>query len=1488
MAAAIAWAALAGAAVGAEAVCTCPTTAPPTTTVTTTLRAPGPCAVPQDVVFVVAATGRRPRDFVQAVLSELPTSSALRAGAVTFGGSGAVDASPLDAALAEVAARLGLVGDASGEVALAPALGRAALMLASGSASTARTVVVVLASPPVDLQTQARTRAAELQAAGAKVRVMWLGSGAPSAIYDLATAPSSRSVLLVPPDALLAATAPAAASMVREPCPCGAGTAADLPSPGGVVSWSPGVELQHGEAMQEACSDHFPGYSGSITLACVDGALRATAACARSCTAGARVTFAVGGAAAANASLASWTSPGALASGEQLRVPCEAAALGAVGAATALATGSRLSGRGGLRLTCSHGRLAAFAESCGLRCAAGMDGEPKLATWRGVPVLLRRFPADGLDHGATLLEPCAEHFGADLPRGDLGVVCLGGRLRAFGACLAPRSCADAQAVPAAWTAFGAFLLAMGLLMCLGSGFAILLTRWRQQEKRMAVWPIVTRMVTVGLQVDDICAPPKACAVSSAQTEPQVYASFVKGAQLPLDVVFVVDSSFSVGDDGFARSVAFLERVVDDLETPPVRAAVIRFSHEVAVVSELTDKRGVLLQRIAAMPYAPGGTDLTAPLRRAGQMLRADGGAAARGRAVVVLTDGQAGDWSTAGLAVQALVGAGVRVLPVCVSSAAKQDAAAAAPGAGPPSAAGAWPEGLAKQLHGCEAPIFLEGYEGLAAASELVLGRIVEVAQWAYCAKASLDWSDYAIVEDIDAVEGFEVMVPGWTSQPASGGGRGGGRGDGAHKVWRWEGSDDVLMDSEVVPWDPSLVRPPSAAPTPRADAASQVDLAPPERALAQELVPTACAGAQTEPVVKVALEPWRQAHLDLVVCLDASIGQRAAALAAARAQRAAPSWAAGAAAAEASKGAPAPSREALLSAQFLIELIMEQVQAPEVRMALVRLAETQSVSCELTADRELLRNSLSNVTPHIGEVRLHSAIRLALELLGERRARREEERTGAGTSSAILVLTDSEPSDMRLASEAAAALRSRGVRLVFVRLREPGSSHWCGDGSRQLRTLAAISAPPARQDATSESVFEVEEIEADMRSTVPRILQELLRVTMRISAARCSLPLCPFEDATRGFDQILGHDVEIPRELRELPVRDVTPRGRRGGAGPGAPESGAMTLRQAVELTEKARAEAERRRLGDRLRASEAEAAALRARLEELRAAPAEGLQEAQEAARRYSEAAQRAAVDAEVRRREAAWRVCEAQRRAAEAEGRLAAARARASEATYRTAFAPFGAAPPAQAAGAAEATRAPAPTPQAAAQAASAAGACCQPAPDPPAAASWEGEGGAHIGAAGAQLAGPPLEVVAAPTLAPAAPADAAPAAQAHGGPAPDDTEVGPLAEERPDVCPPPAVAAPVDGAADEPSPWGGVMVGLAGGRIAGQPQEHAQELKEYGDRADRGDKALGSLALEETADPSGFALRLDDEGEDGGASFSLMRGNISPLLGEIALC
>ncbi|NXT83106.1 COSA1 protein, partial [Zapornia atra] len=112
---------------------------------------------------------------------------------------------------------------------------------------------------------------------------------------------------------------------------------------------------------------------------------------------------------------------------------------------------------------------------------------------------------------------------------------------------------------------------------------------------------------------------------------------------PLEVVFVIDSSESVGPDNFNIIKTFMKTVIDDLSAShaATRIGIINFSHEVKLVSSLKQytSKEYLKSAVDQMPYLGEGTYTASAVHEAIQLFQAARPTVRK--VAVVITDGQA-------------------------------------------------------------------------------------------------------------------------------------------------------------------------------------------------------------------------------------------------------------------------------------------------------------------------------------------------------------------------------------------------------------------------------------------------------------------------------------------------------------------------------------------------------------------------------------------------------------------------------------------------------------------------------------------------------------------------------------------------------------------------------------------------------------------------------------------------------------------------------
>ncbi|NXG64693.1 COSA1 protein, partial [Hemiprocne comata] len=112
---------------------------------------------------------------------------------------------------------------------------------------------------------------------------------------------------------------------------------------------------------------------------------------------------------------------------------------------------------------------------------------------------------------------------------------------------------------------------------------------------------------------------------------------------PLELVFVIDSSESVGPDNFNIIRTFMKTIIDKVSAnhPTTRIGIINFSHKVELVSSLKQytTKEYLKSAVDKMPYLGEGTYTASAIQEATQLFQAARPAVRK--VAVVVTDGQA-------------------------------------------------------------------------------------------------------------------------------------------------------------------------------------------------------------------------------------------------------------------------------------------------------------------------------------------------------------------------------------------------------------------------------------------------------------------------------------------------------------------------------------------------------------------------------------------------------------------------------------------------------------------------------------------------------------------------------------------------------------------------------------------------------------------------------------------------------------------------------
>lgn len=369
------------------------------------------------------------------------------------------------------------------------------------------------------------------------------------------------------------------------------------------------------------------------------------------------------------------------------------------------------------------------------------------------PFLNLMLPDGRLSHGSWMIEKCQDHLPSVV--GELGILCINGSLRLFGGCDCQRSSEQYQirrlsegsdSGCAVWFGFG-FALAAFIALAV---FACVFFCFFNESRKTVIVPEPVYQKQIETDV---------------QTSPLLYVELARGNQVPFDLVICIDSSCSVGAEGFRMSIEFAIKLIMELEMPLVQIGIIRFNHGFTVVSQMTGSKEQLLIHLQNLKYEPGETKLAPPLQCAGRMLQAGPATMNRRKQIVlVITDGDPNDSVQSQREASLLKNCGVllafievgRDLMPLIST-------LASPRSDKNSTfeVGALPLSLASPPMDSYS-FHVETYEDLMHIAEQVLLSLVSVSQWVRRAKCSMDFHPYQVVPDLDAVKGLEVLVPGW------------------------------------------------------------------------------------------------------------------------------------------------------------------------------------------------------------------------------------------------------------------------------------------------------------------------------------------------------------------------------------------------------------------------------------------------------------------------------------------------------------------------------------------------------------------------------------------------------------------------------------------------------------------------------------------------------------------------------------------------------
>jgi len=278
---------------------------------------------------------------------------------------------------------------------------------------------------------------------------------------------------------------------------------------------------------------------------------------------------------------------------------------------------------------------------------------------------------------------------------------------------------------------------------------------------------------------------------------------------------------------------------------------------------------------------------------------------------------------------------------------------------------------------------------------------------------------------------------------------------------------------------------------------------------------------------VLVKLGHWRNAPLDLVVCLDSSASF---CLAKQPARATVTKQGTSDAAAYLSF---VESGNFQRAKQFIGQLASE-LHLPDVQMGLVRFEDAVEVLCPLTGDATDLIKSVQSMSLSPGETKFAPPLRKALEML---KASPGEACIPGGdwhsssVAKAVIVITDGDPSDMAEARSAAALYKEANVQLLFVKVGQKQEVDALDSLSMPWLRPPALNWTARARSQDSRGVFRASDDPDELAALIPDVCRQLLRAVRPIVRARCDVPLSLYEVA--GDDEDLsvipGHEVCLP-----------------------------------------------------------------------------------------------------------------------------------------------------------------------------------------------------------------------------------------------------------------------------------------------------------------------------------------------------------------------
>jgi Mg-chelatase subunit ChlD/Ca2+-binding EF-hand superfamily protein len=1126
----------------------------------------GSCPVPQEILFLVdssASIGQaefnKSRAFVVDILQKLVLPP-IRSGVIRFEDQYDIVAT-LSFDKANLIKAVQSMGYAEGETLLGPPLMAAHNLLLTMGSFEHQTIVVITDGDPSDW-TETRTQADAIRESGIRLMIVKIGTQKSGLVQDIVSTPVKDNIITVDTYDLLLSSADALIDALDVPCPCDAGTSVPIVIENTNYRDTLKEVLPHGQSRFWQCRNLAVGYSGSINVTCNDAQVLTAHTCEQTCRADnteALVIF--------DDKRVLLQPPTEILSQSVGEVACKSTFPGSLGT---------------IQLFCENGTLVA-QHGCVRRCPAGLN----VSVTYGSSVVELQAPEGGLDGGTLLLRQCENHFGGTT--GSIGLGCFDGQLQASAQCeeqiVCPPAGSESDGVPlpivivacllsAIFTgAFG--YVALGKNQPTGGGGSVHPVPFdpekipekilvdagaetdaekkdfeMQVEEMPSLLPIIdppppkkghdasTQVLHSGGTHSAMQTDPKLTQVISTQTDAVMYAELARGTQLPLDVVFVVDSSASVGRDDFQKATQFLLEVIHHFDMPIVRTGFIQFNDKIPFPDSagVTHDRDQIEAKIKAMEYDIGETKMEPPLRAAGEMLEKVGSLSQK--LIVVLTDGDPNDIDAVRDAVKVLKARGIRLMFVHIGTAST------------PS--------IMRELATEPAErnvIHLESYTKLVECASFVLKQVLEVSKWVRRVKCTMPVLGYQTVPNIDAIDGTEIMHSGWAFTECK---------DQAHWCWCWDpDKNSIIVDPQVEPWDTCDIRPalpppklqPKPAPKPEPqppkpapkvatrDHVTQTDPMPapnPEpqppkpgpkpapkvirdrdmqteiRAIRDRdmqtdpmpvprpepkpepkpvkpvpvVKPKGCDAAtqyeivkgrniesiqQTESILYAELMCGPQLPLDVVFVVDSS--------------------------------ASVGEQDFHKATKFLMEVI-QHFEMPAVCTGFIQFNDTVPFpdEAQVTGNRAQIEAKIKAMKYVVGETKMAPPLVAAAGML------RDAQKMNRSSQKLIIVLTDGDPNDLDAVRKVTSKIKDEGIRLVFVHV---------GDLATPEIMNELATVPTARNVIHLNSYDE-------LLSAASFILGQVLEVSQWVRRMKFASSLKPYQ-VVKDIDAVAGYEIMCP-----------------------------------------------------------------------------------------------------------------------------------------------------------------------------------------------------------------------------------------------------------------------------------------------------------------------------------------------------------------------